>query len=536
LEKCDDLSVGREELDMKEETQEEGWIRSIPLHITPPSLKDNTADVDRLAKAIKKALCIRDVAIDFSFAKKIPSLLREYKYRVQAVVYEGSVSWHLSGLFPLDGDHSVYGIAADLGTSTIALRLIDLTTGEVKDETTFLNPQIETGQDILTRIHFASQDGGLQRLQTLLIDRLNEEIGRVTKRHGMEPDSLVGFSAAGNTTMSHLFFGLDPYWICREPYIPSMNRFDVISAGRLGLSIHPYAPVLVIPNVGSYLGGDLIAGILASGMTRRPETSFLVDVGTNAEVVIGNRDWLVGCAGAAGPALEGGVTRMGMMASPGAISRVFLDPDSGRFHLETIGRKPPVGICGSGLIDLVAQLFLAGMIDFRGEYVESRCGSRLREIDGIKHLIVVPSQDSATGNELTLSQKEIDSVIRSKAAMYTILSTVTQMTNVSIKEISQFYIAGTFGSYIDARSAIDIGMIPDLSLDIYKPLGNSSLEGATKALLSRGAKEEIYNIRDQVTYVELNVNQEFMTLFSAAKCIPHTDRSLFPSVKEWNSG
>lgn len=227
---------------------------------------------------------------------------------------------------------------------------------------------------------------------------------------------------------------------------------------------------------------------------------------------------------------------MGMMASPGAINRVFYDPDSGRFDLETIGGKSPVGICGSGLIDLVAQLFLAGMIDFRGEYVESRCGSRLKEIDGIKHFILVHSQDSATGNDLTLSQKEIDSVIRSKAAMYTILSTITQMTNVSIKEISQFYIAGTFGSYMDARSAIEIGMIPDLSLDIYKPLGNSSLAGATEALLSRAAKEEIYNIRDRVTYVELNVNQEFMSLFSAAKCIPHTDRSLFPSVKEWNSG
>jgi len=521
---------------MERETQEEGWIKSIPLHIAPPSLKDNTADVDRLVRAIKKASGIGDVAIDLSFAKKIPSLLREYRYRVQAVVYKGSLSWYLAGIFPLDGDHPIYGIAADLGTSTIALRLINLTSGEVKDETAFLNPQIEMGEDILTRIHFASQDGGLQKLQAVLIDKLNEEIGRLTERQGMEPDSLVGLCAAGNTTMSHLFLGLDPYWICREPYIPSINRFDAIFATRLDLSIHPYAPVLVIPNVGSYLGGDLIAGILASGITHRDEISLLVDVGTNAEVVIGNRDWLAGCAGAAGPALEGGVARMGMMASPGAINKALLDPDSGRFHLETIGGKPPMGICGSGLIDLVAQLFLAGMIDFRGQYVESRCGSRLREIDGIKHFIVVPSQDSATGNELTLSQKEIDSVIRSKAAMYTILSTITQMTNVSIKEISEFYIAGTFGTYMDVRSAIDIGMIPDLSLDIYKPLGNSSLAGATMALLSRAAKEEIYNIRDRVTYVELNVNQEFMSLFSAAKCIPHTDRSLFPSVKEWNSG
>jgi uncharacterized 2Fe-2S/4Fe-4S cluster protein (DUF4445 family) len=521
---------------MKKETQANGWIRKIPLQITPPSLKDNTADVDRLTKAIKKALDIRKVAIDFVLSKKIPSLLRKYKYRVQAIVYEGSLAWHLIDLFPLDDNRSVYGIAADLGTSTIVLRFINLTTGDVKDETTFLNPQIDMGQDILTRIHFASKDGGLQRLQAVLVDRLNKEIGRVTKNHGIEPDSLVGICAAGNTTMSHLFLGLDPYWICREPYIPSINRFDVIFAARLGLSINPYAPILVMPNVGSYFGGDLVSGILASGMTRRAEISFLVDVGTNAEVVIGNRDWLVGCAGAAGPALEGGVTRMGMMAGPGAINKVVLDPDSGKLHLETVGNRPPMGICGSGLIDLVAQLFLAGMIDFRGKYVENKCGSHLRKIDGIQHFIVVSSQDSDTGNELTLSQKEIDSIIRSKAAMYTILSTISQMTNVSMKEISHFYIAGTFGAYMDARSAIDIGMIPDLSLDIYTSLGNSSLAGATKALLSRAAKEEIYNIRDRVTYVELNVSQEFMTLFNAAKCIPHTDRSLFPSVKEWNLG
>jgi len=280
----------------------------------------------------------------------------------------------------------------------------------------------------------------------------------------------------------------------------------------------------------------LIAGILASGITHQAEISILVDVGTNAEVVLGNREWLMGCAGAAGPALEGGVARMGMMAGPGVIDKVVVDPRSGQFQLRAIEDKPPVGICGSGLIDLVAQLFLAGMIDLRGRYVESKCRERLREIDGVKHFVVVFSQDSATGKELTLSQTEIDSLIRSKAAMYTILSTITQMINVSMQEISNFYIAGTFGSYVDPQSAVTIGMIPDLPLETYKPLGNTSLTGAIMALLSGTAREEIYKIRDRVTYIELNVNQEFMNLFSAARFIPHTDRSLFPSVKERNSG
>jgi len=236
--------------------------------------------------------------------------------------------------------------------------------------------------------------------------------------------------------------------------------------------------------VGSYLGGDLVAGILASGMTHQDEISILVDVGTNAEVVLGNREWLMGCAGAAGPALEGGVANMGMMAAPGVIDRAAVEPHSGEFRIRTIENKSPLGICGSGLIDLVAQLFLAGMIDLRGKFVKNKCGERLKEMEGIRHLVVVSSQDSATGKELTLSQTEIDTLIRSNAAMYTILITIIDMINVSMKDISNFYIAGTFGSYIDPQSAITIGMIPDLPLKTYKPLGNTSLTGAGLALLS----------------------------------------------------
>jgi len=223
---------------------------------------------------------------------------------------------------------------------------------------------------------------------------------------------------------------------------------------------------------------------------------------------------------------------MGMMAGPGVIDKVVIDPRSKEFWTTTIENKPPTGICGSGLIDLVAQLFLAEMIDLRGRFVVSKCGERLKDIEGINHLIVVSSQDSATGKDLCLSQTDIDALTRSKAAMYTILSTITNMINVSMEDISNFYIAGTFGAYMDPQSAITIGMIPDLPLETYKPLGNTSLTGASLALLSSAAREEVYRIRDRITYIELNVNQEFMNLFSAARFIPHTDRSLFPSVRE----
>ena len=255
-----------------------------------------------------------------------------------------------------------------------------------------------------------------------------------------------------------------------------------------------------------------------------------MDVGTNAEVVLGNREWLVACAGAAGPALEGGVASMGMMAGPGVIDKVVIDRETGKFHVRTIDGLPPVGICGSGMIDLVAQLYLAGMIDIRGKYVSEKCGDRIQAIDGVKHLTVVFSRHSGSGEPLTLSQAEIDTLMRSKAAMHTILTTLTRMIHLEWKDFRKFYVAGTFGSYINPRSAIVLGMLPDLPLDAYEALGNTSLAGATLALLSLGKRKEVEEIRNRVTYVEMNVNQEFMNEFSAAKFIPHTDRSLFPSV------
>jgi uncharacterized 2Fe-2S/4Fe-4S cluster protein (DUF4445 family) len=257
----------------------------------------------------------------------------------------------------------------------------------------------------------------------------------------------------------------------------------------------------------------------------------MVDVGTNAEVVLGNEEWLVACAGAAGPALEGGVASMGMMAGPGVIDKVAIHPGSGVWSIGTIGGGRPVGICGSGLIDLAASLFLAGMIDQRGKLVKARCGDRFGIKEGIAHILVVSELDSGTGKDLTLSQPEIDSLMRSKAAMYTILVTISRMVNLSFEDVHSFYLAGTFGTFIDPNSAMTLGMIPDLPHAVYKPLGNSSLAGANKALFSVEDQQEVLDIQSKITYVELNVNQDFMSLFSAAKFIPHTDEALFPSVK-----
>jgi len=506
------------------------WIRVTRPEINPPSLKDNTADTDRLLKALKKTLNSQSVFIDFELLKKKPTFLRDHSYDVQVLVYSRNQTWHLIDLLP-PNQKGIFGLAVDLGTSTIVMRLVSLNDGKTIDEKSFLNPQTDIGTDILTRIHFCSQEGGLKKLQDLVVTGLNRCILDFLNKHHLDQNTIVGLTIAGNTTMSHLFLGLDPYWLCREPYIPVFNRIDPIEASKLGLNINPQAPVMVFPNVGSYFGGDLIAGILATGLNRQEDVTMLVDVGTNAEVVLGNKDWLMACAGAAGPALEGGVAKMGMMAGPGVIDKVVFNPESNEFQLRTINNEPPIGICGSGVIDLTAHLFLAGFIDMRGKFVTERCGDRLTIIDGINHFIVVQADRSGTGQALTLSQPDIDSLLRSKAAMHTILITITKMINLPMNDLKKFYIAGTFGSYIDPESAITIGMIPDLPLETFVPLGNTSLNGATKAVLSAEAHNEAYLIRDQITYIELNVNQEFMNSFSASKFIPHTDIDRFPSVK-----
>jgi uncharacterized 2Fe-2S/4Fe-4S cluster protein (DUF4445 family) len=265
-------------------------------------------------------------------------------------------------------------------------------------------------------------------------------------------------------------------------------------------------------------------------MHTRSETAILVDVGTNAEVVLGNKDWLMACAGAAGPALEGGMSRMGTTAAPGVIDRVRIDPASGKFDLHTIDDLPPVGICGSGVIDLAAQLFLAGMIDIRGKFHPPGCKSRLGMRNGMAYLTIVPDDQSGSGLDLCISQADMDSLVRSKAAMYTILETITGTMGMALSDLETFYVAGTFGSLIDPKSAITIGMIPDLPLDRYHSLGNSSLGGATLALKSRNLPGQMEAVTDRITYLELNVNQDFMNRFSAAKFIPHTDKARFPSV------
>lgn len=511
------------------DTSKKSFVRTLSLN--PPSLSDNTADVDRLVHSLKKEIKTDHLSMDFDMIQSLPHLIRQWDYQLDCILYKDGTRWGIAGIKGTDDPSFVCGIAVDLGTTRVVMQIVDLVSGQTLGQIAFDNPQIRIGPDILARIHHTDTDQGLNHLNQAIINGINENIEKLGRSCDIKPEDIYLMTLAGNTAMTHLFLGLDPHWIIREPYIPVINRPGTIKAETLGVKINPHARIFTFPNIGSYFGGDLIAGILYSGMDNSDETSILVDVGTNAEVVLGNSQWLIACAGAAGPALEGGVTRMGMMAGPGVIDKVTIDPATRKLSIRTIENHDPKGICGSGLIDLAAQLFITQMLDIRGQLLPSACGRRFKIKDGVGYFVVVDKNESATGEELTISQVDLDSLVRSKAAMYTILETLTSTVGIQLDELKTFYIAGTFGSFINPKSAISIGMIPDLPLSCYDAIGNSSLGGAAMALTDSECQIKIDMIRDRITYIELNVNQELMNRFSAAKFLPHTDISRFPSVK-----
>lgn len=531
---------------VKPEKSSPPLVLRVPVTAEPPSLQDNTADLDRLRAAIVRSLprplSERALSIPFQAMAGLGRRFRGAGFTGHAVL--NVLRDRVEIVDFIEESEPVAGVALDLGTTHLEATLVDLSSGDILAHTHGPNRQMEYGADILSRIHFATakntDQDGLQQLQAVVVQSINQLIVELAESAGIEPETIRAMSVSGNTTMVHLLLGQSPYHICREPYIPLVNSPDPFPAAEIDLQINPFGLVWILPSIGSYFGGDLISGILASGLDQLEETSMLIDVGTNAEVVLGSRDWLIACAGAAGPALEGGVARMGMRAGPGAIERVRLDRDNWRLDIGTIDDTPAVGICGSGLIDLVAELYLAQIVDLRGKLCrDTGFGSAKRQEFVRNHLvdtgdglvfIIVPAEDSGHGSPVVLAQVDLDAMMRSKAAMYAILTTLTSQVGVEFSDLARIYVAGAFGKHIDPAQAITLGMLPDLPLATYKSIGNSSLHGAELVLLSEEARKRSRDIGGKITYIELNVNQEFMIRFSGSRFIPHTDPKLFPSV------
>ncbi len=504
-------------------------VQAVQVSAPQPSLADNTADIDRLKRAIRSATAQEVTMPSLQEMTRIGHCFRACGFKGTAVLRDtgkrAEVIDFLSGM-----PANLPGMALDLGTTHLEACLVDLLSGEEMSRVSREHTQAEFGADILARIHYAERNSGLAQLQRATVSDINSMAADLADRAGVEPGDIMALGLAGNTAMTHFLLGLSPYHMCREPYIPVANSVDIFPARYLGLGISPGAPVWVAPNVGSYFGGDLLAGIVACDLDLGDEPCMLVDVGTNAEVVLGGRDWLLACAGAAGPALEGGVAQMGMRAGPGAIDRIRIDPDSKSLDYSTIGAESALGICGSGLIELAAEMYLAGMMDTRGKFRPESMQDRFVEDEHNPSFVVVTGAQTGHGQPVAVRQSDINALIRSKAAMYAVLSTLVQQVGLSFADLGKINVAGAFGRHIDPEKAVVLGMLPDLPLDVYHPVGNTSLKGAVRAITDFEARQRIMDAARRITYMELNVNQEFMHRFSGARFIPHTDTSLFPSV------
>lgn len=497
----------------------------------PPRLDDGRSDVDRLAEAIRNDRNVGEVTCSLSAARSAAAAVREEDGCVTATLLASDGGVRILDVEPGDTTSRHYGVAVDVGTTSVAVQLVYLPTGAVLATESGYNGQIPCGVDVIGRINYAARPARLEELRTRVLETINHLIFEVAFSRGVNPGEICQAALSGNTVMIHLLLGLQPEFIRLEPYTPTVLQPPLLCAGELGLGIGPEAPVELAPCVGSYVGGDITAGLLCTDMaTDAHEISLFIDIGTNGEIVVGNTDFLMSCACSAGPAFEGGGIECGVRASSGAIERVEVDPQTGRPSYSTVDDEPPSGVCGSGIIDLLANLLRTGWIDPRGALDRTRTSEHI-EVDGRRaRYLLVSAGQSATGTAISISETEINNVIRAKAAIYSAAALILERVGLGFEDLDKIYIAGSFGRFLDLDQAITIGMIPDLPRHKYRFLGNASLTGTSMALVSRAHRQRQLEIARRMTNIELSTIPEYMDHYTAALFLPHTDAGLFPSV------
>ncbi len=496
----------------------------------PPTLEDTMPDNERLVWAIKSVLEVEEVHIPFAVMVKLASTLRAHDFHVCVKGRHDGDKFYCMEICD-SADTVIAGCAIDIGTTTVTMVLTDLTSGKLLAKGSSGNGQIRYGADVINRIIEQGRTGGKKKLQDAIIkETLTPIIANLCKSADISAKSILRLSVGANTTMNHLFLGVDAEPVRMEPYIPSFFAWEGLLAGDLKLPANPLAPVLIAPNIGSYVGGDITAGTLASGIWDKDEMSLFIDLGTNGELVFGNRDFLMSCACSAGPAFEGGDISCGMRATDGAVEAVTIDKDTMEPTLSIIGDEGQkcVGICGSGIIDLISELYRCGIINAKGLFV--RDGSRVkRDAYGCGRYVIAESTESETGREVAINEVDIDNFIRAKGAIFSAIDTLLQSVDMTPECIDKVYVAGGIGSGINMKNAVNIGMFPDVELEKFQYIGNSSLTGAYAMVVSDQANEKCAEVAANMTYLELSTYPGYMDSFVAACFIPHTDARLFPS-------
>ncbi len=504
--------------------------RKLYLELPPPTLDDNLSDQSRLFREIRRQVHAPIMQLGLKVLTALPEILREAGWKVTVTL--GWRGGTLEVLQVEQGDASGrnLGIAVDVGTSTVVAHLIDLDTTERLDAEARYNSQRAWGDEVTRRIIHAGTLDGLDELQHAVVNDINRMISALVERNNVSLSDITSVICAGNSTMTHLLLGLDPTPIRKAPHVLASAATPPIRAVETGIQINPRGLLYTVPSIGGWVGGDVTAGIMAVGLRRSEKVQMLIDIGTNGEIAVGNREWTIACSASAGPAFEGSGVKHGMKAIHGAIERVEIGSE-GSVHYRTVGNGRPRGICGSGLIDLVAEMYRTGFVDRSGHLLEGKACSRVRERNGMLEFLLVPASRSDIGKDIVITQSDLSNLLSAKAAIYSATQVLARAIGLDFARIEQLCIAGGFGNYLDREKAIAIGLIPDLPLEKIKFVGNTSILGAELGLLSEDAWQELNSIAESVTYYELINYPDYYDEFLAARFIPHTDLSRFKSVK-----
>ncbi len=504
------------------------------LELPEPSANDNLPDTTRLVSYLKINHDEHRLVVSLPVIRMLPDILRQKNFKVTATlarpVQAGRKS-HIIRIEPGDTTDRNYAIAMDIGTTTIYGQLIDLKTGEVLSEAADFNGQISYGEDVISRIVFAEKGDGLAKLHEVVVSTMNKIIGKILRRAKVKREEASTITLAGNTTMTQLFLQVNPKYIRRSPYVPAATIYPPLYARTLGLELGDHTEALVYPQISSYVGGDIVAGVMGSGMYRSEALTLFMDIGTNAEIVIGNKDWLACAACSAGPAFEGGGIRFGMRAAKGAIEDFSIHPKTFEPMNITIGSVRAKGICGSGLIIMVAKMFETGVIDNQGKYNRNLGTHRIRETEGIWEYVVAWEEETQIDRDIVLTEVDIENFIRAKGAIYSGCQTLLEEVGLEIGMIERIFLAGGFGSYVDLEKAMTIGLLPEMDTEKISFIGNSSLLGARMSAMTNRIRLDVVDVTRKMTNFELSETPSYMDNYVASLFLPHTDINLFPKVR-----
>ncbi|WP_372679972.1 ASKHA domain-containing protein [Desulfosarcina sp.] len=510
-------------------------VEKVYIELPEPDNQDHLPDVTRLVSHLKLHHDEHRLTVSLPVIRKIPDALRKDGFRVTATLARPVMDSGKTEIINVQSGDTTdrnYAIAMDIGTTTVYGQLIDLKNGEVMSEHGEFNGQISYGEDVISRIVFAEKEGGLDRLHKVVAKTINTIIGKIVRRAKVDPDDIAAITLAGNTTMTQLLLQINPRYIRRSPYVPASTLYPPIRAVDIGLDLRDHVTALVYPAVSSYVGGDIVAGVMGSGMYLDDRLTLFMDIGTNAEIVIGNRDWLACAACSAGPALEGGGIKFGMRAAKGAIEDFSLDPTTWEPMLMTIGNVRPKGICGSGVIIMTAVMFELGLINNLGKFNRDLASDRIRVDNGVWEYVLAWAEETQIDRDITFTEIDIENLIRAKGAIYSGCMTLLTEVGMGMQDIDRIILAGGFGSYVDLEKAMTIGLLPEIDADKVTFIGNSSLLGAKMSSLTNRIRKDVVEATRSMTNFELSETPSYMDNYVAALFLPHTDMNPFPRLKE----